>query len=86
MRGINENIEHRSSAPASQVPGEQEGERTIRDDSALDDGAHEARALLEAQALEAAADGVDEAEPGSLERELGRDLGVVHIVRDVYSA
>lgn len=63
--------------------GERKGRRTIRNDSALDNRPEKPCALLEAQTLEAAADGVDEAEPGSFERELGRDLRVVHVVRDV---
>jgi hypothetical protein len=56
---------------------------TVRDGRALDDGAEERGALREAEALESAADGVDEHEPGGLERELAGDVKVVDVVCDV---
>jgi hypothetical protein len=56
---------------------------TVRDRRALDDGAEERSALREAEALESTADGVDEHEPGGLERELAGDVKVVDVVGDV---
>jgi hypothetical protein len=58
-------------------------ELTVRDGRALDDRAEERGALREAEALEPAADGVDEDKPGGLERELAGHVKVVDVVCDV---
>jgi hypothetical protein len=55
-------------------------QQTIGYDGALNNGAHEPRALLEPQALEAAPDGVDEAETRGLVCERRVDCVVVHVV------
>lgn len=56
---------------------------TVWYDSALDDGTHEPCAGIERETLETTSDGIDQAEPRSLECEVGLDFVGVHVVGDV---
>lgn len=58
-------------------------EHTVRHDGPLNNWAELRRAVGEPQGLEPTPDGVDQAESRGLERELGLDLVVVHIVGNV---